>query len=75
VCLHPGAEERFADALEGCEAGVTLAIGPEGGFDDDELELARAAGFRIARLGRFTMRTETVCAAALGALAALIDRG
>jgi 16S rRNA (uracil1498-N3)-methyltransferase len=74
VCLHPAAEQTLAHALADFDAGVTIAIGPEGGFTEEELEVARAAGFALARLGRFVMRSETACAAALGALAALSDR-
>jgi 16S rRNA (uracil1498-N3)-methyltransferase len=75
LCLHPSAEESFAAALRGVDpdAPVSIAIGPEGGFSDDEIALMREAGYRVVRLGRFVMRTETVCAAVLGALAALQD--
>jgi 16S rRNA (uracil1498-N3)-methyltransferase len=38
---------------------VFICIGPEGGFSDDEVELARSAGFRPATLGSRRLRTET----------------
>lgn len=66
ICLHPEGEAAF----EAGEGSVALLIGPEGGWDDDELAAARAAGFVLTRLGAFTMRAETACAAALGAIAA-----
>lgn len=69
ICLHEAGEATLA-ATAGA-GGVAALIGPEGGFTSEELALARAAGFSIVRLGPFTMRTETACAAALGALAAL----
>lgn len=43
-------------------------IGPEGGFDDEELRDASAAGFEPVRLGPSTLRTETAAAAALAAI-------
>ncbi len=50
---------------------IALLVGPEGGLDDDEVEAALAAGFVPCRLGAFVLRTETMAAAALGAIAAL----
>lgn len=49
-------------------ASVTLAIGPEGGWTDAELEAARGAGFQEASLGRQILRTETAVIAALASL-------
>jgi 16S rRNA (uracil1498-N3)-methyltransferase len=49
-------------------AAATLAIGPEGGWTDDELIAARVAGFREASLGQFILRTETAVIAALAML-------
>jgi 16S rRNA (uracil1498-N3)-methyltransferase len=46
-------------------ARVALAIGPEGGWTDDEVALARSAGFREASLGANILRTETAVIAAL----------
>jgi 16S rRNA (uracil1498-N3)-methyltransferase len=45
---------------------LTIAVGPEGGFEPDELELLRDRGWTTASLGRITLRFET---AAIGAMA------
>jgi 16S rRNA (uracil1498-N3)-methyltransferase len=47
---------------------VALAIGPEGGWTDDEFSAAAAAGFREASMGNMILRTETAVTAALACL-------
>lgn len=47
---------------------VTLAIGPEGGWTDEELASARGLGFREASLGQLILRTETAVVSALSVL-------
>jgi 16S rRNA (uracil1498-N3)-methyltransferase len=47
---------------------ATLAIGPEGGWTDAELDAAQAAGFAEASLGKLILRTETAVIAALAAI-------
>ena len=42
---------------------VTALVGPEGGWDDEELELARARGWTIVTLGGRTLRAETAALA------------
>jgi 16S rRNA (uracil1498-N3)-methyltransferase len=49
-------------------AHATLAIGPEGGWTDEEFAAATAAGFREASLGKLILRTETAVVAALACL-------
>ena len=44
--------------------GVTIAIGPEGGFADQEVELALANGWERLLLGPRTLRVETAALAA-----------
>ena len=44
---------------------VALAIGPEGGWTDAELDSARGAGFAEASLGPLILRTETAVLSAL----------
>jgi 16S rRNA (uracil1498-N3)-methyltransferase len=41
-----------------------VAIGPEGGFTDDELESARAHGWQVVNLGPRILRVETAAVAA-----------
>ena len=48
--------------------GVAALIGPEGGLSPAELGALEAAGFSLARLGPFTLRTETAAVAALAVL-------
>jgi 16S rRNA (uracil1498-N3)-methyltransferase len=47
---------------------ATMAIGPEGGWTDKELELAVRAGFQQVSLGNLILRTETAVVAALASL-------
>lgn len=47
------------------QSRVTLAIGPEGGWTEEEFEAARAGGFAEVSLGRNILRTETAVIAAL----------
>jgi 16S rRNA (uracil1498-N3)-methyltransferase len=57
------------DVLRGAKgSSVALAIGPEGGWTDDEVANARAAGFIEASLGENVLRTETAVIAALAIL-------
>lgn len=52
---------------------VTLAVGPEGGFEEVELEALRAAGFAPASIGRAILRFETAALAGLAAARAMLD--
>jgi 16S rRNA (uracil1498-N3)-methyltransferase len=55
-----------ADALESHspESQIILAIGPEGGWAEDELELFHTSGWVSASLGRTILRAETAAIAA-----------
>ncbi len=71
IALAPDAIRSIGELLreEGDARSVAIAIGPEGGFDGAELEMLAKAGFVKARLGRFTLRTETAATAALAVVA------
>ncbi|MCL2723971.1 MAG: 16S rRNA (uracil(1498)-N(3))-methyltransferase [Polyangiaceae bacterium] len=73
-CLDVRANTELGPALVHDVAhmrSITVAIGPEGGLTDREVDEARKHGFVIASLGRFVLRTETVAAAVLGAIRVL----
>ena len=61
--------ERLAELARPAGA-VWLLAGPEGGFDAEEWQNARAVGFESLRLGPRILRTETAGLAALAAMQA-----
>lgn len=52
---------------------IALAVGPEGGWTDEEFDAASAAGFREASLGGNILRTETAVIAGLAAIHLYFD--
>jgi 16S rRNA (uracil1498-N3)-methyltransferase len=67
LVLDPDADTELA-AMPSPDGTVQLLVGPEGGFDADELTAARAAGYRAARLGPRVLRTETAGIVAMAIL-------
>lgn len=63
VILHPGGSPLGSAALADV-SGLTLLVGPEGGFTDEEVGRATDAGAEIASLGATILRTETAAIAA-----------
>ena len=67
--------ERASGIIENTlPPSIALAIGPEGGWTDDEFSIAAAAGFREASMGRNILRTETAVIAGLAAAHLYFDR-
>jgi 16S rRNA (uracil1498-N3)-methyltransferase len=52
---------------------VALAVGPEGGWTDQEFAAASAAGFKEASLGQNILRTDTAMVAGLAAVQLYLD--
>jgi len=67
LLAHPGGD-RPGVAPEGGD--VAAAVGPEGGFTDEEVAEARAGGWRVVGLGPRVLRVETA-ALVLAAVAAV----
>ena len=65
------------EAFEQIKPGMTIAviIGPEGGFDEEEVQMAMAAGVIPVSLGRRILRTETAAVAVLAALMLKLEGG
>ena len=80
LIAHPGDPEAQARdsagaslalrALPSFDASdrVTIAVGPEGGFSEQELQAARAAGWEMLALGPRILRVETAAVAAAAVL-------
>ena len=79
VCLIPyeKAENmaRTREILSGIPAGASIGvfIGPEGGFEEEEVREAMEAGARPITLGRRILRTETAGMAVLAMLGYLLE--
>lgn len=79
VCLIPyeKAENmaRTREILSGIPAGASIGvfIGPEGGFEEEEVKEAMEAGARPITLGRRILRTETAGMAVLAMLGYLLE--
>lgn len=52
---------------------IAIFIGPEGGFEQAEIDLAREAGFEIITLGKRILRTETAGMVALSLIMMELD--
>ena len=70
----PAAPVDLATALSrtGAPVGVELIVGPEGGWDEEELAIARRAGVDAVRFGSRVLRTETAGLALVAAVTALL---
>jgi len=70
LILKPGSDGSLRFVGEE-DQPMILLIGPEGGFSDNEYELAEATGFREIGFGKRVLRTETAAMAAIASLQTL----
>ena len=68
--LHPDADDSLM-ALANKAPAISLLIGPEGGFSEKEVALARVQGVQAVKFGARVLRTETAGLAAIAALNAV----
>ncbi|GAB5402268.1 MAG: RsmE family RNA methyltransferase [Aureliella sp.] len=79
LVAHPyGAPKRLADAVSTTaqnNSGTTfcIAIGPEGGFTDGEIEILAQAQWQPISLGRRILRVEMAAIMVVGAISALTE--
>ena len=69
LLLDPFAENKLSK-LSLIGDSISILIGPEGGFTDEELEKVRADGVLVVSLGPRVLRTETAGSAAIAVLQA-----
>jgi len=63
-----GVREVLRDPQQAARGAFVLIIGPEGGFDKSEIDLARQAGFISVSLGERVLRVDTAAAAVLAVI-------
>ena len=72
VLLHNAPDA--GDLEEAVTGGVSLFVGPEGGWGEEELEQAREAGLPVAGLGPYRLRSETAGVVAVARARAALER-
>jgi 16S rRNA (uracil1498-N3)-methyltransferase len=63
ILFEGAAQLLVPEYAESC--GALLCIGPEGGWDQSEVDAAGSAGFRVFSLGQTVLRSETAAIAAV----------
>jgi len=70
IILNPQSSKKLQSA-EFKENSFSLAVGPEGGFDENEIAYLERMGFESYNLGSRILRTETAAISAIALLQAL----
>ena len=65
IALDPDGPPMVGSGAIALHAPITIALGPEGGFEASEIEALMVAGFRLASVGRTILRFETAGIAAM----------
>ncbi|PSH05367.1 MAG: 16S rRNA methyltransferase [Acidobacteria bacterium] len=65
--------ENLCEALTEASAPIAIAVGPEGGWTEEELTQFAGAGWRSITLGSQILRAETAAIAALAVVSAILD--
>lgn len=68
IVFYEGGGEKLADIVKLDTESVSVFIGPEGGFEQEEVEQIEASGGVRATLGKRILRTQTAPVAALTAI-------
>jgi 16S rRNA (uracil1498-N3)-methyltransferase len=72
VLLHNAPDLEPLEAV--FSAPVSLFVGPEGGWSEDELRVAEEAGLALAQLGPYRLRSETAGMVAVARARAALER-
>jgi len=70
ILLDPESTQSLA-SISSTPSAITILIGPEGGFSDNERRLAYAKNYQGVQLGPRILRTETAALAAISAIQTL----
>lgn len=73
IVFYEGGGQPLSSIIEKNAESVSVYIGPEGGFDKEEVEQIKEKGAAVATLGKRILRTQTAPVAALTAIMLLTD--
>jgi 16S rRNA (uracil1498-N3)-methyltransferase len=73
IVFYEGGGEPLRNIIKPDTKSVSIYIGPEGGFDKDEVDMIVRSGSSQATLGRRILRTQTAPVAALSAIMLLTN--
>lgn len=73
ILFYEGGGEPLTALIDSGVKSVSVYIGPEGGFDEGEVELLKNGGARVATLGKRILRTQTAPVAALTSIMLLTN--
>lgn len=73
IVFYEGGGEALKNIIDKNAQSVSIYIGPEGGFDADEVQMLVKSGAVKATLGKRILRTQTAPVAALTAILLLTD--
>lgn len=73
ILFYEGGGDSLRSIINKEIKSVSIYIGPEGGFEKNEVELIKANGGRVATLGKRILRTQTAPVAAITAIMLLTD--
>jgi 16S rRNA (uracil1498-N3)-methyltransferase len=76
LLADPGAPNRLRDLIfDDPGMRVLVAVGPEGGWTDYEVDLLKRHGFRSVSMGQRTLRADTACIAILALVHEALETG
>ena len=65
--------KKISDAVKKTDSMMAFAVGPEGGWAEEELAAFEVSGWQSVTLGSQILRAETAAIAVLAAVAAILD--
>ena len=71
VLAHPSGKTRLSDVVKNDSGRIALAIGPEGGWVDYEVEKFKRQGFHSCTIGERILKVDTAVVALHSRISAL----
>lgn len=73
LVFYENGGEKIKNSLKSCDKNISIFIGPEGGFEKEEIEKLKSFKVSISTLGSRILRTETASLAAISIITNLFD--